>query len=860
MYLGQLTRKSYVKAYQNITHDGMSAIEIVECQQEQYILKLCNTNNDTSILRFPQELKIHQKLNNLSIGQDGIVPLIEPIQKPLGFVMHYIAYGFDLADWYAREKESNPENSHRIALELLWRMTRLISELHKSQVIHNDIKPQNFLICNTHNGFKIYILDFGIARFVWERLSARGGTPGYTALECFDDINLGDESSDIFSVIISWLSAVFPNLGFEDIDNKEEWSQFLNDFHFPDHPILFPELVNLLASMVCQKHQRKFRTSQEFFSALSDCLFFGGQTHAHLELVANQKLLGWHPHIVTHQSVPSFFHKSNLPVFFTDIFQINCQHFQAVRVQMSWRNSANNGAAFLSSSHVFENDCPIQWVIPQKQAYVDIYPINHTQYPSQRIFFPSHTIPAHLKIEPLLSFYENKLIWYGVDCGSQTYIQIYQYSTTSFHQLQSTMDGRLYEPIVLTSAYVYLIWDSALLRLVEAFQYIDRQGKFLSVFSDPQLKPNLPNLQNHILNRWSIPLASTSLLPITEETQNRVQQFEKLLSQTSLQFLGQYFLKGKYVYDLWNYIGILYQLIDHPLYEGSQAKQWNHLLWHCLHYKIQAHNLWLLQFFNHSKRSMIPLYAGRTVQNHHEISSGHDKYWDSHSNTSLFSLKSGAKSSRFSLHYLMDGVAVVANIFDDETLCVGRWNTVNPPHLPVPLSPLMSEEIVHIGTEVRVSSHSQNFVQVSPQTIQIVDKLSQSVCTKCGLIQERNHRMMCAYQPNPNHYCRAPIQNNTAVLQYAVRYQFHQTTSGQGCSISLSGESWRYEAISKRFYIYDGILIEKDQHDVWIVSDYPIEINDIEFGWKTLPKQEKYLLMRIKEIRNQYAQSIIVFI
>ena len=183
MYIGQSNRRRYLPSRQTFDHHGMSTIEIVLHNDESYVLKLCDTSNPKSTERFPIELDIHSSLHHLQIGQDGIVPFVEPIQKNQGFVMHFIEYGADLMDWYdlkVEEYKTNPRHPNEepfdLALQLLWRLTRLICMLHDHNIIHNDIKPANFLICDTPTDFRIYVLDFGIARRKHEKLNANGGT------------------------------------------------------------------------------------------------------------------------------------------------------------------------------------------------------------------------------------------------------------------------------------------------------------------------------------------------------------------------------------------------------------------------------------------------------------------------------------------------------------------------------------------------------------------------------------------------------------------------------------------------------------------------------------------------------------
>ena len=66
--------------------------------------------------------------------------------------------------------------------------------------IHNDIKPQNFLVkflnCkNDINEIEIVLTDFGLVGS-----DKKGGTPIFASPECLSDSKRKDETSDVFSL------------------------------------------------------------------------------------------------------------------------------------------------------------------------------------------------------------------------------------------------------------------------------------------------------------------------------------------------------------------------------------------------------------------------------------------------------------------------------------------------------------------------------------------------------------------------------------------------------------------------------------------------------------------------------------
>ena len=80
--------------------------------------------------------------------------------------------------------------------------------------IHNDIKPQNYLV--KHNGLdniEIVLTDFGLAGS-----DSKGGTPIFASPECLADAERKDKSSDIFSLGRVFLFMTLP---------KEKFLEFL---------------------------------------------------------------------------------------------------------------------------------------------------------------------------------------------------------------------------------------------------------------------------------------------------------------------------------------------------------------------------------------------------------------------------------------------------------------------------------------------------------------------------------------------------------------------------------------------------------------------------------------------------------
>ena len=93
-----------------------------------------------------------------------------------------------------------------------------LETLNHHNQIHNDIKPQNYLVkllgCqNNLSSIEIVLTDFGLAGS-----DSKGGTPIFASPECLANSDRKDKSTDIFSLGRVFLFMILP---------KEKFLQFL---------------------------------------------------------------------------------------------------------------------------------------------------------------------------------------------------------------------------------------------------------------------------------------------------------------------------------------------------------------------------------------------------------------------------------------------------------------------------------------------------------------------------------------------------------------------------------------------------------------------------------------------------------
>ena len=114
--------------------------------------------------------------------------------SPYGYcmVMEYVD-GITLAQW-SQNKLGNKELFQKLVMELC----DALSYIHKKQIVHSDLKPDNILII--HKGNSVKIIDFGLSdTAAYENLTATGGNRKYASPEQLRGETL-DQRSDLYAM------------------------------------------------------------------------------------------------------------------------------------------------------------------------------------------------------------------------------------------------------------------------------------------------------------------------------------------------------------------------------------------------------------------------------------------------------------------------------------------------------------------------------------------------------------------------------------------------------------------------------------------------------------------------------------
>jgi len=131
-------------------------------------------------------------------GNKYVVQLLDFYEEEDYFylVMEYCAGG-DVFDRVVQFKHYTESDARDLAIMLL----KAVQSLHRANIAHRDIKPQNLLLLSDTDHSTIKLADFGFARRVHtpESLTSRVGTPTYVAPEILKNLP-HDQRVDLWSV------------------------------------------------------------------------------------------------------------------------------------------------------------------------------------------------------------------------------------------------------------------------------------------------------------------------------------------------------------------------------------------------------------------------------------------------------------------------------------------------------------------------------------------------------------------------------------------------------------------------------------------------------------------------------------
>jgi serine/threonine protein kinase len=203
---GETIKERYRVESVHSDEGGMGQVLLVidlQSGQGPLALKYCRETDEESLHRFQREARLMQTFT----GNKKVAQLLDAAleHEPPFIVMPFYQNG-DLRT-FRPEIESGAELQEKTFLS----MVDCVNELHRQQIFHRDIKPQNFL----RDGDAIVVSDFGLgmemeSRTQFTRSSQFWGTPGYTPPEFIEagGFKNATAASDVFMLGKSFYALV----------------------------------------------------------------------------------------------------------------------------------------------------------------------------------------------------------------------------------------------------------------------------------------------------------------------------------------------------------------------------------------------------------------------------------------------------------------------------------------------------------------------------------------------------------------------------------------------------------------------------------------------------------------------------
>lgn len=144
--------------FERIGSGSFGEVYIAQYKKGGYVA--AKVENKKKCPRIYNEYKIYKYLHNKNFKM-GLPKIYGFYQTPLFNIMIMQLLGPNLEDLF---NKYNRKFKLETVLLLADQLIYLLDQLHKSDFIHRDIKPNNFLIGRGTNSSQVYIMDFGLSK------------------------------------------------------------------------------------------------------------------------------------------------------------------------------------------------------------------------------------------------------------------------------------------------------------------------------------------------------------------------------------------------------------------------------------------------------------------------------------------------------------------------------------------------------------------------------------------------------------------------------------------------------------------------------------------------------------------------
>jgi serine/threonine protein kinase/spermidine/putrescine-binding protein len=254
----------------------------------KFVIKLIRLSQGGN-LRMERERFFREAKTIARVNHPNVVDVVdyEFLDATTPYIVMEMIEGKDLAEFLAENHLEGMPLS--LFLDMMRQICDAVSAIHKAGIVHRDLKPKNIMVTQLETGYRLKILDFGLAHIAEGeesmKLTATGvimGTPIYMAPEqC-----LGREitaATDVYAlglIAYEMLLGHPPFAGKSIIEIAHKQAKELPEPPLNKRPELPAEMNGAVLAALAKEPTERPASAQDFFQALVPASMQDTQTFA----------------------------------------------------------------------------------------------------------------------------------------------------------------------------------------------------------------------------------------------------------------------------------------------------------------------------------------------------------------------------------------------------------------------------------------------------------------------------------------------------------------------------------------------------------------------------------------------------